>query len=44
MSTQDTNLDYQENASVADVHASVIREKDDPQSGLEPATISMRRP
>ena len=41
MSTQDTNLDYQENASVADVHASVIREKDDPQSGLEPATISM---
>ncbi len=41
MTTPDKNLDYQENTSVSDVHASVTREKDDPQSGLEPATISV---
>jgi hypothetical protein len=39
MTTPDKNLDYEENTSVSDVHASVRREKEDPQTGLEPATI-----
>jgi mono/diheme cytochrome c family protein len=41
MSTPEKNLDYEENTSVVDVHASVRREKEDPQTGLEPATISV---
>ena len=41
MTTPDKNLDYRQTASVTDVHASVKREKDDPQTGLEPATISV---
>lgn len=39
MNTPEKNLDYEENTSVSDVHASVRREKEDPQTGLEPATI-----
>ncbi|MGI9241119.1 MAG: c-type cytochrome [Verrucomicrobiales bacterium] len=41
MSTPDKNLDYQQTLSVSEVHASVNREKDDPKSGFEPATISV---
>jgi mono/diheme cytochrome c family protein len=39
MNTPEKNLDYEENTSVSEVHASVRREKEDPQAGLEPATI-----
>lgn len=41
MTTPDKNLDYEENTSVSDVHASVKREQEDPQTGLEPATIGV---
>ena len=39
MKSPQQNPDYNEDVSVADVHASVKREQDDPQTGLEPATI-----
>ena len=41
MSEPEKNLDYEQTASVTDVHASVRREKEDPQTGLEPATIKV---
>jgi len=41
MSDSEKNLDYEKTASVTDVHASVKREKEDPQTGLEPATIKV---
>ena len=39
MKSPEENPDYNEDHSVADVHASVKREQEDPQTGLEPATI-----
>ncbi|MFV1994745.1 MAG: cytochrome c [Verrucomicrobiales bacterium] len=42
MNTEDSNLqniDYQEAASVADVHASVKREKSEPSAGQEPVSL-----
>ena len=41
MSTSDKNLDYEKKMSISEVHSSVRREKEDPQAGMEPATISV---